>query len=148
MFRLTPLPLDPDALRSELLDCRAGGYVSFEGRVRDRNEGRAVRSLEYEAYRELAEKEGERVLAEARTKFAVISAACVHRVGHLQIGDLAVWVGVTAEHREAAFAACRHIINEMKARVPIWKKEHYVDGGPAWLAGGSGGFPADTERKM
>lgn len=147
MFRITPRPLNPDALRGELLDGRAGGYVSFEGRVRRRNEGREVRSLEYEAYHELAEKEGNRVLAEAREKFAILSAACVHRVGHLQIGDLAVWAGVTAEHREAAFDACRYIINEMKARVPIWKKEHYADGGPAWL-GGDGPSRADSERKM
>jgi molybdopterin synthase catalytic subunit len=150
MFRITPLPLNPDALRSELLDCRAGAYVSFEGRVRSRNEGREVRFLEYEAYLDLAEKEGARVLAEARAKFAILSAACVHRVGHLQIGDLAVWAGVTAEHREAAFDACRYIINEMKARVPIWKKEHYADGGPAWIAGGGGSERNGTEaeRKM
>lgn len=148
MFRLTPLPLNPEALRNELLDGRAGGYVSFEGRVRSRNEGREVRSLEYEAYRELAEREGNRVLAEAQARFAVISTACAHRVGHLQIGELAVWVGVTAEHREAAFDACRYIVSEIKARVPIWKKEHYVDGGPAWLDGGTGAGPADSERKM
>ena len=148
MFRLTPLPLNAEALRNELLDGRAGGYVSFEGRVRRRNEGREVRSLEYEAYGELAEKEGARVLAEARARFAVISTACVHRVGHLQIGELAVWVGVTAEHREAAFDACRFIVSEIKARVPIWKKEHYIDGAPAWLAGGAGTDQADSERKV
>jgi molybdopterin synthase catalytic subunit len=150
MFRITSLPLDPDALRGELLDRRAGGYVSFEGRVRSRNEGREVQFLEYEAYLELAEREGARVLAEARAGFAILSAACVHRVGHLQIGDLAVWTGVTAEHREAAFDACRYIINEIKRRVPIWKKEHYRDGGSAWIAGGSGNEKEGqgAERKM
>ena len=135
MFRLSPGPLDPDALRRELLDPQAGGYVSFEGRVRSRNEGREVRSLEYEAYGELAEKEGARVLAEARSRFAVLSVAAVHRVGHLRLGELAVWVGVTAEHRGAAFDACRYVIDELKKRVPIWKKEHYATGEAAWMGG-------------
>ena len=74
----------------------------------------------------------------------------MHRVGHLQLGDLAVWVGVTAEHRAAAFDACRFIIDEMKTRVPIWKKEHYADGAPAWIAGDSGRKTAKPgpERKM
>jgi len=135
VFRLSPAPLDPDALRRELLDAQAGGYVSFEGRVRSRNEGREVRSLEYEAYGELAAKEGARVLAEARTRFAVLAIAAVHRVGHLQLGELAVWVGVTAEHRGAAFDACRYVIDELKRRVPIWKKEHYATGESAWIGG-------------
>ncbi|HTT55956.1 MAG TPA: molybdenum cofactor biosynthesis protein MoaE [Opitutaceae bacterium] len=135
MFRLSPDPLDPDALRRELLDPQAGGYVSFEGWVRSRNEGREVRSLEYEAYGELAQKEGARVLAEARTRFAVLSIAAVHRVGHLRLGELAVWVGVTAEHRGAAFDACRYVIDELKKRVPIWKKEHYATGESAWMGG-------------
>jgi molybdopterin synthase catalytic subunit len=149
MFRITSTPLDPDALRNELLDPRAGGYVAFEGRVRRRNGGREVRSLEYEAYAELAEKEGARVLAEARAKFAVLAAAAVHRVGHLQLGELAVWVGVTAEHRGAAFAACQYIIDELKHRVPIWKKEHYATGVPAWIAGegGAGRPPGDFKEK-
>ena len=135
MFRLSPAPLDPDALRRELLDPQAGGDVSFEGRVRSRNEGREVRSLEYEAYGELAEKEGARVLAEARSRFTVLSIAAVHRVGHLRLGELAVWVGVTAEHRGAAFDACRYVIDELKKRVPIWKKEHYATGESAWIGG-------------
>ncbi len=151
-FRLVAAPLDPAQLRDELLDARAGGFVSFEGRVRGRNEGRAVRSLEYEAYAALAEKEGARILAEARARHPIVSAAAVHRVGHLQIGDLAVWVGVTAEHRDAAFAACRYIIDELKARVPIWKKEHYAEGAPAWInhgapAGSSGGRNLGEIRK-
>ncbi len=107
--------------------------MTFEGWVRDRNEGQAVLALDYEAYAPLAEKEGGRILDEAREKFALVNAAAVHRVGHLRLGDLAVWVGVTAEHRGAAFDACRYIIDEAKARVPIWKKEHYVSGATAWI---------------
>lgn len=107
--------------------------MTFEGWVRDHNDGRPVSALDYEAYAPLAEKEGERILAEAREKFPIIGAVCVHRVGALQLGDLAVWVGVTAAHRGAAFDACRYLIDETKARVPIWKKEHYADGAVAWI---------------
>ena len=115
------------ACKKALPDPRAGACVTFEGWVRDRNEGQAVQSLEYEAYVPLAEKEGAQILAEAREKFALMGAACVHRVGHLALGELAVWVGVTAEHRGAAFEACRYIIDEAKARLPIWKQEHYAE---------------------
>jgi molybdopterin synthase catalytic subunit len=133
MFQLSATILDPAALQRALADVRAGACVTFEGWVRNRNEGQPVLSLEYEAYPPLAEKEGARILAEARAKFALLGAQCVHRVGHLQLGELAVWVGVTAEHRGAAFDACRYIIDEAKARVPIWKKEHYASGATAWI---------------
>ena len=102
--------------------------------MRNRNAGREVCLLEYEVYRELAEKEGARIIAEARRKFAIFSAACVHRRGRLKIGDIAVWAGVTAEHRGAAFAACSYIIDETKKRVPIWKKEHYATGSSEWIS--------------
>ena len=138
MFRISSARLDPGALRRELLDARAGGYVSFEGRVRSRNKRRKVCSLEYEAYSELAEKEGAHIIAEARTRFAIISAACVHRSGLLRVGEIAVWAGVTAEHRGAAFDACRYIIGEMKKRAPIWKKEHYASGTSEWISHGAG----------
>lgn len=145
-FRLLADPLDPAALKRDLVDARAGAFVVFEGWVRDHNEGRPVRSLEYEAYAALAEKEGGRILAEARQKFPVFAAACVHRLGHLRLGDLAVWVGVSAAHRDAAFAACRYIIDETKARVPIWKKEHYADGASQWINAASRGGHAGAER--
>lgn len=132
-FRLSPTLVDPAGLQRALADVRAGACVTFEGWVRNRNEGQPVLSLEYEAYALLAETEGERILAEARGKFALLGAAGVHRVGHLQLGELAVWVGVTAGHRGAAFDACRYIIDEAKARLPIWKKEHYASGATAWI---------------
>ena len=132
-FRLADTPIDPASLQRLLADERAGACVTFEGWVRNRNEGQAVRSLEYEAYAPLATSEGELILAEARARFSLLGAVCVHRVGHLQLGDLAVWVGVTAEHRGAAFDACRYIIDEAKARLPIWKKEHYATGATAWI---------------
>jgi molybdopterin synthase catalytic subunit len=134
MFEVSARPIDVSEARKAVRCRAAGGYVSFEGWVRDHNEGKAVVSLEYEAYAELARKEGLRILAEARDRFELEGVAAIHRVGHLQIGDLAVWVGASAAHRDAAFAACRYVIDEVKKRVPIWKCEHYEDGGEEWVA--------------
>jgi molybdopterin synthase catalytic subunit len=132
-FALADAPFDIAPLRARLLCAEAGAYASFEGWVRDHNEGRRASGLRYEAYAALAEAEGARIVDEALARFAIADAACVHRVGDLDVGDLAVWVGVSAAHRDAAFAACRWIIDETKARVPIWKHERYVEGDAAWL---------------
>jgi len=122
-----------EQLRRSLDDASCGGFVCFEGRVRDYNEGHSVVSLEYEAFEPLALKEGERILGEARERFGIERVLCVHRVGALSVGDVAVWVGVNARHRGEAFAACRYIIDEVKHRVPIWKKERYADGQTQWV---------------
>ena len=140
-FRLSETPFDTASLRAALLDDRVGAYASFEGWVRDHNAGRRVTGLRYEAYATLAEAEGERILAEARARFEIVEAHCVHRVGELAIGELAVWVGVAAAHRDAAFAACRWIIDEVKARVPVWKHERYAEGDAGWLHPDEGGTP-------
>ncbi|HEY0335203.1 MAG TPA: molybdenum cofactor biosynthesis protein MoaE [Stenotrophomonas sp.] len=132
-FLLLSDVLDVAALRAPLADAHAGAYLSFEGWVRDHHEGRAVAGLFYEAYPALAEGEGARIIEEARQRFEVVDVRCVHRVGDLAIGDLAVWVGVTAAHRDAAFAACRYVIDEVKSRVPIWKRERYLEGDADWL---------------
>ena len=132
-FHLSEASIQIAPLREELSHPTAGAFASFEGWVRDHNDGRAVDGLRYEAYAALAEKEGERVLQEAMDKFAIVDARCAHRVGDLIIGDLAVWVGVSAAHRGAAFDACRYIIDEVKSRVPIWKHERYREGAPGWL---------------
>lgn len=132
-FEFSDRALDLAALHGTVKDVTCGGYASFEGWVRDHNDGRRVRHLEYEAYQELAVKEGERIVEEAIRRFGVTRARCVHRVGDLALGDLAVWVGVSSAHRGEAFAACRYIIDEVKHRVPIWKKEHYVDGDSGWV---------------
>ncbi|MGH8259755.1 MAG: ThiF family adenylyltransferase [Steroidobacteraceae bacterium] len=133
LFRISAEPVDPAALRDGLADRACGGYASFEGWVRDHNEGQRVTHLEYEAFEPLAVKEGERVLAEAVERFGVERVTCVHRVGDLSIGDMAVWVGVSARHRQEAFLACRYIIDEVKHRLPIWKKEHYESGDSGWV---------------
>ena len=133
LFRLSGTPFDVAAQREAMLHARAGAHASFEGWVRDHNDGRAVSGLHYDAYARLAEDEGKRVLEEAIDRFDIVDAACIHRTGDLEVGDLAVWVGVTAGHRDAAFAACRFIIDEVKSRVPIWKRERYRDGDAGWL---------------
>ena len=132
-FVLAETALQPATLARALADASAGALVTFEGWVRDHNDGRRVLSLDYQAYAPLALREGERILAEAKRRFAIVSARCAHRVGSLAIGELAVWVGVSAGHRGAAFDACRFIIDEVKQRVPIWKNEHYADGESGWL---------------
>ena len=99
MFEISDVPLDLVALTEKVKDDSAGGFVSFEGWVRNHNEGKSVKQLEYEVYHSLALKEGQTVLKEARDKFDIVKAHCVHREGRLQIKDLAVWVGVSAVHR-------------------------------------------------
>jgi molybdopterin synthase catalytic subunit len=132
-FALSDNPFDTATLRAELLDARVGAYASFEGWVRNHNADRNVEGLRYEAYVAMAESEGEHILEDALAKFDILDARCVHRIGDLAIGELAVWVGVTAAHRDAAFAACRFIIDEVKSRVPIWKHERYAEGEANWL---------------
>jgi len=111
----------------------AGAYSYFEGRVRNSNEGREVEALEYEAYSELAQKEGAEIVREAIAKFKLVSATCIHRTGYLELGEISVWIAAAAPHRSESFAACRYIIDEIKKRVPIWKREHYVDSDPEWV---------------
>lgn len=132
-FSVSAAPIDAMALQRELEATGVGAVVCFEGRVRDHNDGRAVNGLSYQAYAELAEAEGGQIVDEACAKFAVERIVCIHRIGDLALGEVAVWTGVSAGHRAAAFDACRYVIDEVKARVPIWKREHYVEGEAEWL---------------
>lgn len=131
-FCLSEGLIDTRAMRDVLLDPTAGACICFEGWVRNHHQGQAVRALDYQAYAVLAEREGTAILTEAMQRFDLIRAACVHRTGALVIGDLAVWVGVSSAHRGPAFDAARYIIDEVKQRVPIWKREHYVGGVSEW----------------
>lgn len=132
-MRITAKTIEPDRLRRSLTDDAAGGFVAFEGWIRNENEGEEVLRLEYEVYEPIAVREGDRIIAEATAKFPILRADCVHREGLLEIGECAVWVGVTSAHRDEAFAACRFIIDEVKVRLPIWKKEYYVNGNSGWV---------------
>ena len=129
MFKVTDAPIKP----LDIDDGGAGGFVTFEGKVRNRSEGRAVLRLEYEAFGTMAEVEGQRILDEATAMFSLTQAMAVHRTGLLEIGATAVWIGVAAPHRAEAFRACEYVIDELKKRVPIWKKEHYADGDSDWI---------------
>jgi sulfur-carrier protein adenylyltransferase/sulfurtransferase len=132
-FEFSQGPIDTPALAATLARHAAGGFAYFEGRVRDRNEGRTVTALDYEAFERLAVVEGERLVGTALRLHGALAARCVHRLGKLAVGDVAVWVGVAAPHRAEAFAACREIIDAVKYRLPIWKKEHYADGNSGWV---------------
>jgi adenylyltransferase/sulfurtransferase len=132
-FALSAAPIDVVAEAALLANPAAGGFVVFEGWVRNHNEGKPVTALAYEAFEALAVSEGMRVLEEAIRRFGLVDAACVHRSGNLAIGDRAVWVGVTARHRGEAFLACRYVIDEIKTRLPIWKRETYADGAVEWV---------------
>ena len=130
---MTSAPINPQALRQRLCNPAAGAYCAFEGWVRNRNDGREVLQLEYASCDAVAVAESKAIFAEAKRQFPYLQAHAVHRTGILDIGDCAVWVGVVAAHRDEAFHACRYIIDALKHRLPIWKKEHYVGGDSGWV---------------
>ncbi len=133
MFRISSTAIDPLREAHALRDDRAGALVEFVGIVRDNHQGRAVSGLDYETYEPLASNEGECICGEAANRFDVLRIECVHRVGSLRIGETAVWIGILSAHRHPAFEACRYVIDELKKRVSIWKKEHYLEGGAEWV---------------
>lgn len=137
MFRVTDKPINLQELVDCVTDPEAGAVATFIGTTRNNNEGRKVIALDYEAYPEMAEKELTRLGEEARTKWQICRMAIVHRVGPVQITEPSVVIAVSAAHREAAFAACRFAIEEIKKTVPIWKKEVY-EGGAIWIGTQSG----------
>lgn len=130
--QLVDRPIETGEAERLLETAGAGGIATFVGVVRHQNLGKEVSFLEYSAYPPLAVKEMERICEEAVARFGLIDARILHRVGHLEIGEVAVAIGVAAPHRKEAFTACAYVIDEVKARVPIWKKEVTADG-QEWL---------------
>lgn len=130
---------DLGALVAAVADPTAGAIVTFVGTTREAGEGRVVEQLEYEAYPEMAEAEMARIAAEAVARFGLVAAACEHRIGEVPVGEVSVALAVSAAHRDAAYAGSRYLIDELKRRVPIWKRERW-SGGVAWV--GLGGAPA------
>lgn len=126
-------PVATGAALAGLDDPSCGAAVVFEGRIRNRNEGREVSGLEYEIYEPLAIGEGDAIIDEARARWPITAARCVHGHGEMSLGDVAVVVAVLAPHRAEAFEAACYIIDEVKARLPIWKKEQYLDGETEWV---------------
>jgi molybdopterin synthase catalytic subunit len=125
---LSEHPLDPAEVSARVEGPDAGGLVVFVGAVRDQARGHEIRFLEYEAYPAMAEREMGRIAAEAAVRWPGARVAIAHRVGHLEVGELAVVVAAAAPHRAEAFEACRFAIDTLKERVPIWKKEVATDG--------------------
>ena len=134
MFRITSDPIAPRIL-DEAFERGAGGVVNFFGIVRARaDDGREVEGLSYEAYEPMAVAELERIGDEARELYGVGKVAVVHRIGEVAVGEIAIAVATAAPHRAAAFDACRYVVDEVKRRAPIWKKERYAGGDEHWKA--------------
>jgi len=132
MPHLTTEPLRLDRLVAEVLSPERGGVATFIGVVRNHHDGRSVVRLEYSAYDAMAEAECQRIVAEAEERWPV-RVAVEHRIGKLEVGDAAVMVAAAAAHRAQAFEACRYVIEELKRRVPVWKREHFRDGSTVWV---------------
>lgn len=132
-FDLVDHAIDISSLAEFLRDPAAGAVVTFDGRVRNHNEGHAVGHLEYQAYPALAISTGQKILTEECVRYGILRCRAVHRTGPLEIGDAAVWVGVAAAHRGPAFDAARTIMERLKYELPIWKKETYADGRTEWV---------------
>ncbi|MEK9687724.1 MAG: molybdenum cofactor biosynthesis protein MoaE [Gammaproteobacteria bacterium] len=133
MFQLQENRINRIDLLDQFSNPRAGAFITFEGIVRNHHEGRDVAYLEYEAHQKIAESEGKKILEEARESFDILECYAVHRTGKLEIGDIAVWIGCLASHRDACYQANRFIIEELKTRLTIWKKEFYSDGASDWV---------------
>jgi molybdopterin synthase catalytic subunit len=132
MLRVTNQPIDLNELVGFVTDPEAGAIATFIGTTRNHNEGRAVIGLDYEAYPAMAVKELERIAGDAKKQWPICRMAIVHRLGAVKIGDASVIIAVSSAHRDAAFAACRFAIEEIKKTVPIWKKEVF-EGGEVWI---------------
>lgn len=130
--RIRREPLSMDEVTQIVARPEAGAIATFLGVVRNMNDGRAVTLLEYEAYGTMAEAELQRVIEEIEREMPEVRVAATHRIGSLQIGDAAVVCAASSPHRHEAFVACRELIDRIKARLPIWKREHGPDG-PYWV---------------
>lgn len=125
--------IDPAALMAEVQSTQCGAISVFAGTVRDTNDGRGVTAIDYSAYTSMAESELERILAEAQDRFGVMAIVAEHRVGALALGDVSVAIVAAHVHRAPALDCTRFVIEEIKLRVPIWKREHYADGAREWV---------------
>ena len=131
--RMTQKPIDLAAFLTAQPEPYSGAVASFVGVVRNHDHGQAVEKLYYECYEALAEKQLQAIIDECREQWKVNRICIQHRVGQLQVGEAAVAIVVTANHRAEAFSACRDVIEKIKTQVPIWKHEFYEDGSDAWV---------------
>jgi len=133
MIELTYEPINVSKVREQVLDPSCGAVVVFEGCVRNHHEGKKVKLLQYEAYPSMVLKVVKQIEEEARTHWEFGKAAVLHRLGSLDVGEVAVVVAVSSAHRKEAFEVCSFIMNELKHRAPIWKKETYQNGQSSWV---------------
>ena len=138
MIRLTHDVIDYHALTESVRRNHCGAVVTFLGTVRDLTDGQVTAALDYEAYPGMAEKKLAEIEADTRSRWPVGEIALVHRLGHLEVGEVSVAVAVSCPHRAEAFEACRHAIDRLKELVPIWKKENWADGRTEWVHPGGG----------
>ena len=138
MIQLIREPIDFNALTEMVRRPGAGAVVTFLGTVRDLTGEQVTVALDYDAYPEMAERKLAEIEAETRSRWPIGEIALVHRLGHLDIGDVSVAVAVSCPHRHQAFEACRFAIDQIKERVPIWKKENWADGRTEWVHPGAG----------
>jgi molybdopterin synthase catalytic subunit len=133
MIELEKRPIDPQKAIDYVSDGEVGGINVFIGTVRNNTKGKKVLALEFEAYESMAVSELEKILAQAKKTCPIHKVAVIHAIGRKKIGELAVVIAVSAPHRDAAFQACRYVIDTLKQTVPIWKKEIFEDG-EEWVA--------------
>ena len=138
MIFLTYEPIDYHALTESVRSPQSGAVVLFLGTVRELTAGRQTVALDYEGYPEMARAKLEELETAARSRWPIDKVGIVHRLGHLELGDISVAVAVSCPHRAQAFEACRHAIDRLKEIVPIWKKEHWADGKTEWVHEGRG----------
>ena len=132
MTELRAEPLSVDEVRAAVADPAAGGIAIFIGAVRDHDHGRGVTALAYSAHPAAAAELG-KVAEKVAASHPILALAVAHRTGDLQIGDLAVVAAVAAEHRDVAFAACQQLVDDLKATVPIWKRQLFTGGDSEWV---------------
>ena len=138
--------IDPCALLDEVAHHRNGATILFVGTVREQNDGEPVSGLDYSAYAGMAERELASIASEAAEQWKTTDIVVEHRTGSLELGEASVVIAVAHPHRGEAYEASRYIIEELKKRLPVWKREHYVDGRAEWVENVSSGAPARSPR--
>jgi molybdopterin synthase catalytic subunit len=144
LIEITHDPIDPDAVRRSVGGSHDGAVLLFLGTVRNHNDGRTVDGMEYEAYEEMASEVLRAIAEEAATALGTDRVAVVHRIGSLAVGEVSVAIAVSSPHRAQAYDASRYAIEEIKKRLPVWKREHYTDGERSWVRGQT---PRPVEEK-
>jgi len=137
MIELTHDEIDYTALTEKARSHQAGAVILFLGTVREMTAGQQTVALDYDAYPDMARAKMQEIVDEAREKWPIEGVAVVHRLGHLELGDISIAIAVACPHRHKAFDASRFLIDELKIRVPVWKKENWSDGTTEWVHPGT-----------